>query len=379
MAENFNLIFGSQAPTTASWNDADYQTGWNVVGSTPPTAEQFDALQNRSDKKAQELNNRMLPLEQKAEEQGRQAGTAYTVGAAVTVDGLPADWLLVCTTAGTSGTVAITLPDPLLDGATITDGTITWTLRKIATNGSLGYRQPSTTYTTGNIAYHASLPTGYYLECTTAGTTGSSDLTISSPTLGGTVSDGTVVWTVKALQQIFPVYANKVIEAITDMDDAIKEGITTFGAGTANRPDASLDTRGSLLTTQYGTSVFQLALLQDGDEFNNIHTRVGYNLNTTPAWTPWQQQEAIVAKSISDTGYIKYASGLILQWGSWGPLQPNVSKNITFPISFTSVSKIVATAIGIEPTDYLVVDPHNSYFIATCSGTRYIMWFAIGY
>ena len=45
MAENFNLIFGSQAPETASWSDADYQTGWNTVGSTPPTAEQFDFSQ----------------------------------------------------------------------------------------------------------------------------------------------------------------------------------------------------------------------------------------------------------------------------------------------------------------------------------------------
>lgn len=196
MAENFNLIFGSQAPTTASWSDADYQTGWNVVGSTPPTAEQFDALQNRSDKKSQELNNRLSPLEQKAQEQGRQAGTAYKVGAAVTVDGLPADWLLVCTTAGTSGTAAITLPNPLIDGATITDGTITWKLRKVATNGGLGYRQPSTAYAVGNIAYHASLPTGYCLECTTGGTTSSGDLMISSPSIGGTVSDGTVTWKV---------------------------------------------------------------------------------------------------------------------------------------------------------------------------------------
>lgn len=195
MAENFNLIFGSQAPTTASWSDADYQTGWNVVGSTPPTAEQFDALQNRSDKKSQELNNRLSPLEQKAQEQGRQAGTAYKVGAAVTVDGLPADWLLVCTTAGTSGTAAITLPNPLIDGATITDGTITWKLRKVATNGGLGYRQPSTAYAVGAIAYHSALPTGYYLECTTAGITSAGDITPSS-TIGGTVSDGTLTWTV---------------------------------------------------------------------------------------------------------------------------------------------------------------------------------------
>lgn len=40
------------------------------------------------------------------------------------------------------------------------------------------YRQPSTAYATGAIAYHASLPTGYYLECTTAGTTDSGALSL---------------------------------------------------------------------------------------------------------------------------------------------------------------------------------------------------------
>lgn len=197
MAENFNLIFGSQAPETASWSDADYQTGWNTIGSTPPTAEQFDALQNRSDKKSQELNNRLSPLEQKAQEQGRQAGTAYKVGAAVTVDGLPADWLLVCTTAGTSGTAAITLPNPLIDGATIMDGTITWKLRKVATNGGLGFRQPSTTYRVGQIAYHSALSTKK-LVCVQAGTTASGNVTPST-TEGALVTDGTVVWQVDSL------------------------------------------------------------------------------------------------------------------------------------------------------------------------------------
>jgi hypothetical protein len=55
------------------------------------------------------------------------------------------------------------------------------------------YRQPSTTYEVGNIAYHSALPTGYYLECTTQGTTSAGDITPTS-TIGGTVSDGTVTW-----------------------------------------------------------------------------------------------------------------------------------------------------------------------------------------
>jgi hypothetical protein len=40
----------------------------------------------------------------------------------------------------------------------------------------LGYRQPSAAYAVGDIAYHASLPTGYYLECTTPGTTSNGNL-----------------------------------------------------------------------------------------------------------------------------------------------------------------------------------------------------------
>ena len=41
-------------------------------------------------------------------------------------------------------------------------------------------RKPSTAYTAGQIAYHSALPTGYYLECTTAGITSEGDITPSS-------------------------------------------------------------------------------------------------------------------------------------------------------------------------------------------------------
>lgn len=196
MAENYDLIFGQSASSQYAWSDGDYQNGWQTVGSTPPTAEQFDALQRKSDTKAKDLNDRLSPLEEKAEADGRQAATTYTAGAMLTVDGLPNGWLLECIAPGISGTEAITLPDTLIDGLTIIDGNVTWALRKVATNGDIGYRQPSTAYAVGNIAYHASLPTGYYLECTTQGTTGSGDLSISSTTIGATVTDGTVTWTI---------------------------------------------------------------------------------------------------------------------------------------------------------------------------------------
>lgn len=195
MAENYDLIFGQSASSQYAWSDSDYQNGWQTVGSTPPTAEQFDALQRRSDTKAKDLNGRLSPLETKAEADGRQAATSYTAGAMLTVDGLPNGWLLECIAPGISGTDAITLPDTLIDGAAITDGTITWALRKVATNGGIGYRQPSAAYAVGNIAYHASLPTGWCLECATGGTTSAGDITPSS-TIGDTVTDGTVTWKV---------------------------------------------------------------------------------------------------------------------------------------------------------------------------------------
>jgi hypothetical protein len=128
MAENFDLVFGSSASQSYSWNDSDYQNGWQTVGDTPPTREQFDALQRRADLKAQDLNNRLAPIEE---------------------------------------------------------------------NDTHDYRQPSATYAVGNIAYHATLPTGWYLECTAAGETGSGELTITSPTVGGAVSDGAVTWTIR--------------------------------------------------------------------------------------------------------------------------------------------------------------------------------------
>lgn len=57
-------------------------------------------------------------------------------------------------------------------------------------------RQPSTAYNVDDIKYSPLLPTGWYLLCTTDGTTSASDLVITSPTVGDTVTDGTVVWTI---------------------------------------------------------------------------------------------------------------------------------------------------------------------------------------
>jgi microcystin-dependent protein len=58
------------------------------------------------------------------------------------------------------------------------------------------FRQESTAYNVDDMRCNESLPYGWYLLCTTAGTTSASDLVITSPTVGDTVTDGGVVWTI---------------------------------------------------------------------------------------------------------------------------------------------------------------------------------------
>ena len=58
------------------------------------------------------------------------------------------------------------------------------------------FRQESTNYNVDDMRCNESLPYGYYLLCTTGGISSASDLVITSPTVGDTVNDGTVVWTI---------------------------------------------------------------------------------------------------------------------------------------------------------------------------------------
>lgn len=57
---------------------------------------------------------------------------------------------------------------------------------------------------------------------------------------------------------------------------------------------------------------------------------------------------AIVAKSLGVNGYVKYASGLIIQWGAseWVS-NTQATRTITFPITFSTGSSAIATGFSI--------------------------------
>lgn len=58
----------------------------------------------------------------------------------------------------------------------------------------------------------------------------------------------------------------------------------------------------------------------------------------------------IVAKMLGETGYIKYASGLIIQWGTSRAPEGNISR-ILFPIAFTTTKYIVVANASLNADD----------------------------
>ena len=94
---------------------------------------------------------------------------------------------------------------------------------------------------------------------------------------------------------------------------------------------------------------------------------------------------AIVAKSLNENGYIKYASGLIIQWG-YALMNGNtagVTANVTFNTSFSSVNNTVMLSekTSNRKVEYwLSSNSTKTGFQITANNPNgtYINWLAIG-
>ena len=60
---------------------------------------------------------------------------------------------------------------------------------------------------------------------------------------------------------------------------------------------------------------------------------------------------AIVAKSLDASGYVKYASGLIIQWGRFFSTTSRNGSTVNYPISFTKEPKVLASIDNCRPSD----------------------------
>ena len=139
-----------------------------------------------------------------------QRGVAYQVDDAVYDTQLRPGLYLSCTTAGTTGTAMLDLSSVSV-GDTVSDGTVVWKVSQIASkaditvsisthnndqtahpdirtminNGGLNSLKRSHTYAAGDIAYSPLLESYQRLECVVGGTTASTDIVVTSSTVGG--------------------------------------------------------------------------------------------------------------------------------------------------------------------------------------------------
>ena len=166
----------------------------------------------------------------------------------------------------------------------------------------------------------------------------SGELTINNPTIGGTVTDGTVMWTVsKDLSLSGGIIKGQFYTANSyDFVDIMAGPKGTYSG-------ASLH----LLGKDFGKSYdgfFQLSAIDSPT--NIIKLEGGPDKSLT-----WANNDlagsAIIAKSLGTNGYIKYASGLIVQWlsvnGTFSNTGPTTAYKANWPISFTTPLKAFAT------------------------------------
>lgn len=319
----------------------------------------------------------------------------------------------------TSDTLSVDIAtDSVIGGvkSDTTEGKVTVNNNGTMTYNPLGYRQPSTAYTAGQIAYHSALPTGYYLECTTTGISGSGALTISTTTVGTTVSDGTVVWTIRQGASTTDLSGYLPLAGGTVSGDLIVTGTIN---GTSSSMTGRLNLGGLYLQDfelKRNNNTSRLALSGGNQSaYINLYGKECTETNNQSAFAIcahngtnskvlvgkldgsllWDGNDlagsAIVAKSLGANGYIKYASGLIVQWGQASANGTNVTagtdsgtykQTVALPLSYTSSYKAFAS---INLTGYnawaqaCIINNNSIDLTATRNSDTNISWFTIGY
>jgi hypothetical protein len=120
--------------------------------------------------------------------------------------------------------------------------TINWVSHDIA--DYVGGALRGKAYNEGDTSTLVGIPAGYFLECTTAGTTGATAPVITPPVSAGqTISDGTVVWTVRSPKQAEYDFSNNYLIPIVNgylvnADVTYKIGVYKTNSSTYGLPEA---------------------------------------------------------------------------------------------------------------------------------------------
>ena len=158
---------------------------------------------------------------------------------------------------------------------------------------------PNEAVAVGDIRYteDGNGPSWAYLLCKTAGTTGTVEPTLANNVIvGQEINDGTVVWTVQKVSNALS-FAGKEADLFALLNSPDFKGTPT--APTAAK---------TVNNTQIATTAF-------------VHLLAGAVNNG-----------GIVDSLLAENGYVKFANGLIFQWGTTTASGP--SSVITYPIAF---------------------------------------------
>ena len=308
----------------------------------------------------------------------RAGGQSYSAGDTCFSKNMPLTTYLECVTAGVAAAV-----EPDFSGASIgdvvTDGGAEWKVcgyvntevtdtldNRLTTAESdidtlqLGYRQPSTAQTVGDIRHHATLPAGWYLECTTAGTTGSGELTITSPTVGGTVSDGTVTWTVRKNASTQDLTAYLPLSGGAMTGEAIRRNINNQLLRLLGATGWAHGGFVELYGEDYASDPSLAGKFVLGAQANNEGSRLFGSPAGVLTWNGNSlDKSAVVAESLGTNGYRKYASGLIEQWGRISCESGTDQIIFSFPIMFpTAVSSILAVQYSDKTAGFFTCAAH---------------------
>lgn len=166
------------------------------------------------------------------------------------------------------------------------------------------YLQQGKQYVAGDIVYSKNLNKGCYLLCKQGGTTGDSEPQLINKNVGETVTDGTVVWTVQKVSNALS-FAGKEADLFALLNSPDFKGTPT--APTAAK---------TVNNTQIATTAF-------------VHLLAGAANNG-----------GIVDSLLAQNGYVKFANGLILQWGM------NIYGWVTFPITFVKFRRVITNHQG---------------------------------
>ena len=172
------------------------------------------------------------------------------------------------------------------------------------------------------------------LVCTKAGTTSGVLLNLHGAKLGDTYADGTAEWTVKDAYEATVDAHNKAPDAHADirriLDDKAPIASPAL-TGTPTTPTASKGTN----TDQIASTAFvtqAVAALNGLDSMDKLAKEIEGKLG----------QHGIVAGNLEANGWIKFADGLIVQWGIIKEVHfDSTDIPVTFPIAFSKSCFVV--------------------------------------